>query len=289
VRCNGRAGRHRGGWARSACLAVAILVVLVPLVWTTLAAIGIQPNNNTSPPSWIVSPTLDHLAEVSVVEPAFWQELATSIGVSAVAALLAAAISFPAAYGLARSGGRSGRRLTPALLVLASLPVMAYVLPLSDMLRRLGLLDTLLGITFSEAAATAPLAVYVFYGYLVGTSAEGEEAARLEGAGLSGLLRNVVLPAAAPIVAATVLVLFVLDWNQLLIPLVLTGINVRTLPVVLTDFFTLERELDWPTAAAALTISLVPLLIIVALFFHRFLERFSLAGGAASGPDPGPR
>jgi len=256
---------------------VALLVVLVPLAWTALAAIGIQPNNATSPPSWIDRPTLDHLAEVSVVEPAFWQELATSVGVSAVAALLSAAISFLAAFGLARSGGRAARRFTPGLLVLASLPVMAYVLPLSDMLRRLGLLDTLPGITFAEAAATAPLAVYVFYAYLVGASRECEEAARLDGAGLSSLLRDVVLPAAAPIVGATLIVLFVLDWNQLLIPLVLTGINVRTLPVVLTDFFTLERELDWPTAAAALTISLVPLLMLVTLF-HRFLERFSIAG-----------
>jgi ABC-type glycerol-3-phosphate transport system permease component len=256
-------------------------VVLVPLTWTALAAIGIQPNNNTSPPAWTVRPTLDHLAEVSVVEPAFWQELATSVGVSAIAALLAAAISFLAAYGLARSGGRAGRRLSPALLVLASLPAMAYVLPLSDLLRRIGMLDTLVGVTFAEAAATAPLAVYVFYAYLAGTSAEGEEAARLEGAGLAGLLLGVVLPAAAPIVAATAIVLFVLDWNQLLIPIVLTGINVRTLPVVLTDFFTLERELDWPTAAAALTISLVPLLAVVALF-HRFVERFSLGGGGES-------
>ena len=287
MRRSRRVWRYRDGWARSAFLAIALLIALVPLVWTALAAIGIQPNNNTSPPSWIVNPTLDHLAEVSVIEPAFWQELATSVGVSAVAALLAAAISFLAAYGLARSGGRSGRRLSPGLLVLASLPVMAYVLPLSDLLRRLGLLDTLPGVTIAEAAATAPLAVYVFYASLVGGSRELEEAARLEGAGLSGLLRNVVLPAAAPIVAATVIVLFVLDWNQLLIPLVLTGINVRTLPVVLTDFFTLERELDWPTAAAALTISLVPLLILVALF-HRFLERFSLAGGEAAGHDPKP-
>jgi len=274
--------RHGREWTRSLLLAAALLVVLIPLAWTVLAAIGIQPNNNSSPPTWIVNPTLDHLAEVSVVEPAFWQELATSVGVSAVAAVLAAAISFLAAYGLARSGGRSGRRLSPGLLVLASLPVMAYVLPLSDVLRRLGLLDTLPGIAFAEAATTAPLAVYVFHAYLIGASRECEEAARLEGAGLSRLLLDVVLPAAAPIVAATVIVLFVLDWNQLLIPLVLTGINVRTLPVILTDFFTLERELDWPTAAAALTISLVPLLVLVALF-HRFLERFSLS--AASPPE----
>jgi ABC-type glycerol-3-phosphate transport system permease component len=261
-------------------LGIALLLVLVPVLWTALAAIGIQPNNDTSPPSWVGSPSLDHLAEVGVVEPAFWQELATSVGVSAFAALVAAAVSFAAAYGLARSGGRSGRRLTPGLLVLASLPVMAYVLQSSELLRRLGLLDTLPGVTFAEAAATAPLAVYVFHAYLAGASHECEEAARLEGARLASLLRHVVLPAAAPIIVATIIVLFVLDWNQLLIPLVLTGIKVRTLPVVLTDFFTLERELDWPTAAAALTISLVPLLVLVGLG-HSFLERFSLADASA--------
>ena len=256
-------------------LGIGLIVVLIPLAWTALAAIGIEPNNNATPPAWILKPTLDHLAEVSVVEPAFWQELATSIGVSAVAALIAAAVSFLAAYGLARSSGRAGRRLSPVLLVLASLPVMAYVLPLSDGLRRLGFLDSLPGLTLAEVAATAPLAVYVFYTYLADLSRECEEAARLEGARLSRLLTGVVLPQANTIVAATVIVLFVLDWNQLLIPLVLTGVNVRTLPVVLTDFFTLERELDWPTAAAALTISLVPLLLLVGLL-HRLLERFSL-------------
>jgi ABC-type glycerol-3-phosphate transport system permease component len=275
------AQRRRARAFRALLLVVAILVAILPIVWTLLAAIGIQPDVSTRPPTWTVAISLDHLAEVSVVEPTFWQELATSLGVSAVAAVLAVAISFLAAYGLARAPGRRRRRLVPGLLVLASLPVMAYVIPLSELMRRVGLLDTLPGLALAEAAVTAPLAVYVFYAYLVGASTECEEAARLEGAGLSRLLGSVVLPTAAPIVAATVIVLFVLDWNQLLIPLVLTGIDVRTLPVVLTDFFTLERELDWPTAAAALTISLVPLLVLVGLL-NRLLDRFSLtaSGGA---------
>jgi ABC-type glycerol-3-phosphate transport system permease component len=274
-----RAQRRRREGIRAVLLGAALVVVLLPLLWTALAAIGIEPNNNSSPPSWVVAPSLDHLAEVSVVEPTFWQELATSVGVSAAAALLATALSFLAAYGIARSMSPALRRLSPGLLVLASLPVMAYVLPLSDVLRRAGFLDTLLGLTFAEAAATAPLAVYVLSSHLAGISRETEEAARLEGASLSRLLRSVVLPDAAPIVAATAIVLFVLDWNMLLIPLVLTGIDVRTLPVILTDFFTLEREVEWPTAAAALTISLVPLLVVVGLL-HRLLERFSLGGDA---------
>jgi sorbitol/mannitol transport system permease protein len=274
-----RAQQRRRGRVRALLLGVFIAIVLLPLVWTGLAAIGIEPNNNTSPPSWVLAPSLDHLAEVSVVEPAFWQELATSVGVSAAAAILATALSFLAAYGIARTRGRTVRRLGPILLVLASLPVVAYVLPLSELLRRLGLLDTLLGLTFAEAAVTAPLAVYVLASHLAGISRETEEAAIVEGASLARLLGSVVLPAAGPIVAATAIVLFVLDWNMLLIPLVLTGINVRTLPVILTDFFTLEREVDWPTAAAALTISLVPLLILVGLL-HRLVEGFTFGGDA---------
>ena len=270
--------RHRGGDAiRVVLLGVALIIALLPLLWTALAAIGIEPHNETSPPSWVGTPTLDHLAEVSVVEPAFWQELATSVGVSVAAAILASAVSFLAAYGIARSAGTLPRRVNPAMLVLATLPVMAYVLPLRDVLRRLGLFDTLPGITFAEAAVTAPLAVYVFCAYLAGTSRDREEAAALDGAGIPRVLRDVVVPAAGPMIVATATVLFVLDWNLLLTPLVVTGIDVRTLPVILTDFFTLEREVDWPTAAAALTISLVPLIVLVALF-HRSVERFSLGG-----------
>jgi hypothetical protein len=43
----------------------------------------------------------------------------------------------------------------------------------------------------------------------------------------------------------------------------------------MSDFFTFERELDWPTAAAALVLSLAPVGVLVGVF-HRALERFSL-------------
>jgi ABC-type glycerol-3-phosphate transport system permease component len=85
----------------------------------------------------------------------------------------------------------------------------------------------------------------------------------------------VVFPLVAPSVAATAIVLFVIDWNMLLVPLVLTSGDVKTVPVGMSDFFTFERELDWPTAAAALVVSLAPLGLLVAVF-HRLLESFRL-------------
>jgi multiple sugar transport system permease protein len=257
---------------------------LLPLAWTALASVGVLPENSSRPPSWRGHATLDHFLEIGVAEPAFWQELATSTFAALVAACLTVAVSFPAAFALARSRFPGSRTLTQAFLVLASLPAMAYVIPLSDLSRRVHLIDTFAGVTLSEAAVTAPLAVFVLHGSLARLTTEWEEAAVIDGAGLARILSHVVLPLAAPSLAATLLVMFVLDWNLLLVPLILTSGEVRTIPVALSDFFTFERELDWPTAAAALMVSLAPLAALVALF-HQALEGFTLQ--APTGTDIG--
>ena len=298
-------------------LAAMLVVFLAPLAWTALASIGLLPDNSTRPPSWTGPATLEHFSEIGIAEPTFWQELATSTIAAACAATLAVAVSFFAAYGLARSSFRANRGVTQGFLVLASLPAMAYVIPLSDVLRRVHLLDTLAGVVLSEAAVTAPLAVFVLYGAIAQLSVQWEEAAVLDGAGLLQVVGRVILPlltsvvvrtfawivilgregvinqavlwlglAPAPLrllqtVAATAVVLFVLDWNMLLVPLVLTSGEIKTIPVAMSDFFTFERELDWPTAAAALIVSLGPVAVLVGLF-HGVLDRFSLGAGTGA-------
>ncbi len=270
-----RARRRRHAVIRVLLLVAAIAAFLTPLTWAALASFGLLPDNSTQPPSLEGRITLDHFSEIGVAEPTFWQELATSTAAAACAAALTILCSFLAAYGLARSRFAGWGLLTQSFLVLASLPAMAYVIPLSDLMRRAHLVDTFAGVVLTEAAVTAPLAVYVLHGALRQLSHEWEEAAVLDGAGLFRVLGEVVLPLAAPSVAATAIVMFVLDWNLLLVPLVLTSGEIKTVPVAMMDFFTFERELDWPTAAAALVVSLVPVAILVGLF-HRVLERFSL-------------
>lgn len=259
--------------ARLAVVVVALVGFLVPLAWTLLAAFGIVPDSSTRPPSWSGSFALDHFIDVGAAEPAFWEELSTSTVSAVMATVITIAVSFPAAYALARS--RTATGLAPLFVVLAVLPAMAYVIPLSDLMRRVHLIDTLAGIVLSEAAVAAPLAVYVLHSAVRQLSPEWEEAAVLDGAGLWRTLFGVVLPMITPSVVATAVVVFVLDWNLLLVPLVLTAGEIKTVPVAMSDFFTFERELDWPSAAAALVISLAPVAVLVAVF-HRVLQRFSL-------------
>ena len=97
----------------------------------------------------------------------------------------------------------------------------------------------------------------------------------LDGAEVWQILRSVVLPIIAASVAATAVIVFVLTWNQFLIPFVLSTNQVRSIPMAMVDVFKWDRELEWPRVAAALSTSLLPLLILI-LAAQRLLERLSL-------------
>lgn len=275
------AGRRRTDLAQGLVIAMAIVAFMLPLAWTALASFGVAPRG-TYPASLLLAPTLQHYLDLGIAEPQFWQELVTSTIVAIAGTIVSVGVGLLAAYALARSRFRAQRIVVQSFLVLASLPVMAYALPLGEEMRRLGLADTYQGLILSVSAVSAPLAVYVLYGQLSQLSTEWEEAAWLDGAGLARILRSVVLPMTGPAVAATAIIVFVIDWNLLLVPLVVTSVNVKTIPVAMIDFFTFERELEWPTAAAGLIVSLVPLAILVA-FGHRLLDRFTLHAETTQG------
>ncbi len=259
---------------RGAFLTIVAILCVLPLVWTVLASIQIWPVEVSTPPQWVVEPSLEQYLEVGVVHPQFINELLTSALLAACTTLLATGLAFLAAYSIARSHFRGRTLLVQSFLILASLPVISFLIPLSNILDTLRMSNTFTGIMLAETTLFAPLAVYVLFGYISGLSIELEEAARLDGASLLQTVRTIVLPMSLPGIAATAIISFVLSWNQMLIPLILAA-PVQTIPTAMIDFFTFERELEWPSAAAALVVSLLPIAFIVAIA-HRLLEQFSL-------------
>ena len=128
----------------------------------------------------------------------------------------------------------------------------------------------------AESALFAPLAVFILYGYIMHLPPDYEEAACLDGADFTSLVLRVVFPAVASGVIATGVIVFVLSWNQFFLPLILTSTQIKTVPVMMRDFFVLDREFEWPKVAAVLIISLIPVGLFVAVA-HRSLEWFSLS------------
>jgi multiple sugar transport system permease protein len=270
-----QAQRRRQVSIRRLLRGIALLVFLLPIVWTLLAAFGITPNNVVSPPKWTGQPSLTAFGEIGVADPGFLGKVLTSFGLAALATCLTIAIAYLGAYSLVKSRFKRRDMLVQGFLVLASLPVIAYVIPLSDIMRYLRLDDTFVGVTLALTAVYTPLALYVLYGYLTHISPELEEAAHLDGANVLQVLWSVMLPVTLPGIAATAIIIFVLNWNQFLVPTLLGGQSIQTVPEAMSDFYTFEREVEWSTAAAALIVSLLPLALFTTLAYP-LLQQFHL-------------
>lgn len=270
-----QAQRRRQALVRRFLRGIALLIFLLPIVWTLVASLGITPNNVVTPPTWTGQPSLASYGEIGVADPGFLGKVLTSFGLAFLATALTITITYLAAYSLVRSRFKRPAILAQSFLVLASLPVISYVVPLSDIMRYLHLDDTFVGVTLALTAVYTPLALYVLYGYMTQISPELEEAAHLDGATVFQTIWSVLLPVTVPGVAATAIIIFVLNWNQFLVPTLLGGQSIQTVPEAMSDFYTFEREVEWSTAAAALVVSLLPLALFTTLA-HQLLEQFHL-------------
>ncbi|HVQ74080.1 MAG TPA: carbohydrate ABC transporter permease [Candidatus Binatia bacterium] len=187
-----------------------------------------------------------------------------SLIVGAAVTLIALAAASLSAYTIARMGVWWTRALLRASVAARMVPLVVLMVPLYVMFRRYGLLNSLGGVVIAEVGFLLPYAVLILTPYLASLPAELEDAARIDGCTRFGAFWRIVLPLAAPGLAACAVILFVISWHELLIPLIVVSRpEFMTLPVVLAGlvsdyfvFFTLMMAICLlgllPTAALVL-------------------------------------
>lgn len=183
-----------------------------------------------------------------------------------------------AGYALARYRFVGRRAILAVLVATLFVPVGYTIIPVVEVTRQLGLLNSLVGMIVALAGGGQVASVLLYMGYFRGIPTEIEEAATLDGAGFFSIFFRVMLPLSGP-VTATVLVLTVLDtWNAFFLPLVFTFSrpDLRTLSVGMQAFIG-QSSTDWAGMAAAAVMSILPILV---LFF--VLQRFFFDGIAGA-------
>jgi raffinose/stachyose/melibiose transport system permease protein len=175
-----------------------------------------------------------------------------------------------------------GKRVLIVLFALTVfLPEGYTIIPIVELISRLGLANSLLGVTLAQSGGANVVLVLLFAGYFSQLPKELEEAAVIDGAGFLRVFWEIMLPLAKPVIATTIILQFMHSWNAFLQPLVLTlsRPDLRTLAVGIYafrgQFFT-----DWSGMAAAATISLAPI-VIVFLFLQRYFVE-GIAGAVKS-------
>ena len=157
--------------------------------------------------------------------------------------------------------------ITPEILIVENYSTLA----------KLGYVDTIMGIGLPYMASA--FGIFLLRQTFKSTPKELEEAARLEGCGLFGILWRVYIPLARPTYLAYGLVSISHHWNNFLWPLVITNsVETRPLTVGLGVFGAPESGVDWSIVSAATLLSVAPLLIAFLLFQRQFVQSFMYAG-----------
>jgi multiple sugar transport system permease protein len=272
-----------GGPVLWAGLVALTVFAMAPFVWVLLASFKTRSELYAMPLVWLPK-TLSVAnyveAWTSKLTP-FSRFFANSLWVSSVTMVATTAISVLAGYVLARF--RFAGRQTVMIVFLATqmFPAVLLIAPLLAQWNALGLIDTYQALIYSNFSFTVPFTVWMLVGYFESIPRELEESALMDGCGRFGALCRVVLPLAAPGVAATAIFAFVSSWSELLFAITFTSqTEMRTLSAGLL-FMVGQYEIQWGQLSAGVIISTLPVAVLFT-FLQRHLIR-GLTAGALKG------
>jgi raffinose/stachyose/melibiose transport system permease protein len=191
-------------------------------------------------------------------------------------------IAGSAAYAMARLGLPGTNSVMAYLLIVSSLPIQLFLVPLFFMWTRIGLYDNLFGVIIIYWALYSPFATLLIRSFMLQLPASYEEAARLDGAGELTVLVRVVLPMVWPGFLTAALVSGLAAYNEFVV--VVTFVQSNDKMPVATSFFSFQQgyTTNYTLISAAGMIMLAPMLILFLLLQRRFVQGVSsqgLAGG----------
>lgn len=238
------------------------IAFFLPVAWMVLTSLHSEADAGTNPPAFTAPLTFDGYAEffgaTSGASP--WPPLINSATASVVSTLLVLLLAIPAAYALAIKPVRKWTDVLFFFLSTKMLPAVAALLPIYLIAQQIGSLDNIWMLVILYTSMNLPIAVWMMHSFLAEVPTAVMEAAEIDGARLPTVLRRVVVPIAAPGIAATALICFIFSWNEMLFARVLTGVVAGTAPVFLTSFVT-SQGLFLAKVCAAATVISIPVLI----------------------------
>lgn len=182
-----------------------------------------------------------------------------------------------AAYAFARYEFFGNKILFAIILVQLMIVPEILIIENYNIMSKLNLVDTVLGVGLPYMASA--FGIFLLRQTFKSIPKELEEAARIEGCKLFGILLRVYVPLAKPTYLAYGLVSVSYHWNNFLWPLVITNsVNTRPLTVGLAIFGAPESGVNWSIISAATLISVSPLLLGFILFQKQFIQSFMFAG-----------
>jgi trehalose/maltose transport system permease protein len=216
-------------------------------------------------------------------EQPFARNIANSVVVAVAVVAISLFLGVTAAYALGRVPFRGRGVLLLVILAVSMFPQVAVLSGMFELIRGLGLYNSLPGLMLANLILTLPFTVWVLTTFMRELPKELEEAAFVDGASPWIVVRRVFLPLMWPALVTTGLLAFIAAWNEFLFALTFTLSNdMRTVPVAIALITgASQHELPWGNIMAASVIVTVPLVVLVLVFQRKIVA--GLTAGAVKG------
>lgn len=275
----GRPWRRHAGW-RLAGIYLALLltavVIIFPIYWMLTISLKLPREIYRLPSLVPNAPTFDNYRQL-IQEEGFLGNIRNSLIVALSVTTVSLLVSSFAAYSIVRFRYRF-RGLVGRLILFAYLtPTSLLFIPLSLIVARLNLGNSLHGLIVVYLTFSVPLSTWLLAGYFRGVPAELEEQAMVDGTTRLGALFRILLPLSLPGLVAVGIFTFTAAWNELLLALIfITSENKRTVPLGLQYLITGDVFLWGPIMAGAV-LSATPVIVLYFLA-QRFMVQGLTAG-----------
>lgn len=271
-----RRERRRDRIMLFAPLTLYVIFTVVPFYWMMLFAL--RPAGSTSLVPWPI--TFDHF-ETVWVGAGFGVYFKNSVMVAVASLVLTTAVALLGGYAIARYKFRGKALFLIIMLCTQFIPGAMMLIPLFDIFRTVGLINSLASLIIADTVFQLPLSIILMYGFIRNIPVELEEAAWMDGCSRVRGFLAIMLPLMRPAIVAVGSFAFINAWNNFLFALMFLNIQDRfTVPVGLS-YMLGEFSVDFGALAAGGVVAAVPVVLVFA-YVQKFLVQ-GLSAGAVKG------
>ena len=263
---------------------VAVIVAAGPFVWSGITAFksnGDLYTATNNPFIFNQNPTLSHITFL-LGQTSFPTFVWNTFWVGVLVVLITLALGLPAAYSLARLGGRWSGPLAIAIFFVYLIPPTLLFLPMTRVVVFLGLQDSTWSLVVIYPTITLPVSVWLLMGFLRSIPKDLEEQAMVDGYSRLGAFMRTVVPLAVPGIVAVIVFAFTVVASEFIYALAfISPTSQKVLSTGVPTELIRGDVFQWQSLQAATVLVAVPVALVFNFFLNRFITGFTM--GAVKG------
>lgn len=252
-------------------------ITLVPIVWLLAASLK-GPDDLFHYTFFAPLSTLSNFRDLFHTMP-FGRYIINSVFYSATTVVVQLFFSSLGGFALAKYEFAGKRLLITIMLTTMVIPGQIMMAPVYEMIYRMGLVDSYLGLIVPGAVSV--FGIFLFRQSIMQVPDEMLQAGRIDGCSEFRLYWNLVMPVSRPMTGAFCLISFMGTWNSFLWPQIILHTEQRfTLTIALTQLVGAYSQ-QYGILMAGTVLSVLPIALMFILLQREFIA--GLTAGAVKG------